>query len=141
MSKFTCTCGHVISDTLCPNEVTGWLLSNKSGESFFAAIQETIDDYLAHVAKNDIDGWRRRHFNDIYPLDVPPGHMIHDLLTSRFLQLTLATMECEKCGSVWIQRTPDMNQYQGYSPNESGNARSKLLGFNVASKKRSDEIA
>jgi hypothetical protein len=27
MSKFACTCGHVISDVQCPNEVTGWLLS------------------------------------------------------------------------------------------------------------------
>jgi hypothetical protein len=139
MSKFACTCGHVISDVQCPNEVTGWLLSDKSGESFFTTIHQTIDDYLQHAEKDDIAGWRRKHFNDIYPSDISAGSMIHDVLTSRFFDLTLATMECEQCGRIWVQRTPDMNHYHGYSPDDNDDSRIKLLGYNEASGPTSTE--
>ena len=133
MSKLACTCGHVISDVQCPNEVTGWLLSDKSGVAFFTAIHDTIDDYLQHAERGDVAGWRQKHFNDIYPLDISAGHMIHDVLTSRLFDLTLATMECDQCGRIWVQRTPDMNHYHAYSPDDSDNVRIKLLGYNEAS--------
>jgi hypothetical protein len=130
MGKFACTCGHIISDVQCPNDVTGWLLSDKSGESFFNAISDTIDDYMRHAANDDVDGWRNKHFNAMYPPDISAGGMIHDVLTNRFFDLTLAVMECDKCGRIWVQRTPDMNKYHGYSPDDAADARAKLLGYN-----------
>jgi hypothetical protein len=130
MGKFVCTCGHAISDVQCPNEVTGWLLSDKSGETFFNAIAETIDDYLRHAANGNVDGWRKKHFNETYPSEVSAGGMIHDVLTSHFFNLTLATMECDECGRLWVQRTPYKNQYHGYSTDDAPDARIKLLGYN-----------
>ena len=132
MGKFACTCGHVISDVQCPNEVTGWLLSDKSGESFFDLISETIDDYLRHAASDDVEGWRQKHFNEMYPSDISAGGMIHDVLTSRFFDLTLATMECDNCGRLWVQRTPDVNRYHEYSADDDAESRAKLLGYNEA---------
>lgn len=132
MGKFACTCGHVISDVQRPNEVTGWLLSDKSGESFCTSISETIDDYLRHAAEDDIHGWRNKHFNDMYPADISAGEMIHDVLTSRFFDLTLATMECDECGRLWVQRKPDVNHYHGYSTDDGAGSRTKLLGYNEA---------
>lgn len=132
MGQFACTCGHVISDVQCPNEVTGWLLSDKSGESFFNPISETIDDYLQHVANDDLQGWRAKYFNDKYPHGISAGKMIHDVLTDRFFALTLGTFECDKCGRLWFQQTPDMNHYHGYSPDDDPDARTKMLGYNEA---------
>ncbi len=51
MSKFGCTCGNTISDVHCPNEVTGYLLSDKSGEEIFNLICSTIDDYMNIVLR------------------------------------------------------------------------------------------
>jgi len=130
MSKFACTCGHIISDGQYPNEVTGLLLSNKSGESFFEAISDTIDDYLRHAANSDVEGWRKKHFNEMYPPDISAGGMIHDVLTSRFFDLTLATMECDECGRLWVQRSPDENHYHAYSADDDAKSRIKLLGQN-----------
>jgi hypothetical protein len=132
MGKFACTCGHVISDVQCPNEVTGWLLSDKSGESFFNAISATIDDYLRHAANDDIDGWRNKHFNEMYPPDISAGGMIHDVLARRFFDLTLAAMECDECGRLWVQRTPDTDRYRAFSPDGDADSRAKVLGYNEA---------
>ncbi len=129
MSKFLCTCGNVISDVQCPNEVTGYLLSDKSGEEFFNCICSTIEDYMEHAAANNIDGWRRKYFNEHYPTGESAGSMIHDVLTDAFFGLTLATMECEKCGRLWIQTRPDVNHYQAYSP-DLPSERTKVLGYN-----------
>lgn len=123
----------MISDVQCPNEVTGWLLSDKSGAAFFTAIHEAIDDYLQAAERGEIAGWRRKHFNDTNPLDLSAGHMIHDVLTSCFFGLTLATMECERCGRIWVQGAPDTNHYHAYKPDDSDDGRVKLLGYNQAS--------
>ena len=130
MSKLGCTCGHVISDAQSPNEVTGWMLSDKSSEVFFDAICETINDYQTHASADDIAGWQKKHFNEQYPQNLSMGDMIHDVLTSRFFNLTLATMECDCCGRLWVQQTPGTNHYHGYSPDIDGESRRKLLGYN-----------
>ncbi|QDU39412.1 hypothetical protein Mal4_37570 [Maioricimonas rarisocia] len=132
MSKFGCTCGNVISDVQCPNDVTGWLLSDKSSEEFFSAISDTIDAYLQHLADGDADGWRRKHFNNVYPSDLSGGSMIHDVLTGLFFDRTLKTMECDRCGRLWIQDKPDGNEYHPYSPDCDADARTKMLGYNTA---------
>jgi hypothetical protein len=129
MSKFGCTCGNTISDVQCPNEVTGYLLSDKSGEEFFNLICSTIDDYMQHRAANDVDGWRRKHFNEHYPAVESAGNMIHDVLTSAFFELSLAAMECDKCGRLWFQTRPDVNLYRGYSVDQP-DAPVKMLGYN-----------
>ena len=133
MSKFGCTCGNVISDGEFPNEVTGWLLSDKSGEAFFDSMTETIDDYLRHAACGDVAGWRRKHFNEIYPEELSAGNMIHDAILARFVNLTLAAMECDKCGHLWFQSKPCENKYSGFKPDVAAEERLKVLGFNSAS--------
>lgn len=130
MGKSACTCGHIISDVQCPNEVTGWLLSDKSGESFFRSITDTVNDCLQHAADSDLDGWRGKHFNELYPTDVSVGDMIHDVLTSQFFDLTLAAMECDECGRMWVQQSPGMNHYHGYSADDPPAARAKVFGYN-----------
>jgi hypothetical protein len=134
MPKFGCTCGNVIFDVECPNEVTGYLLSDKSGEEFFNLICSTVDDYLKHRCANDVEGWRRKHFNDHYPADKSAGNMIHDVLTNAFFGLTLTAMECEQCGRLWFQTNPDVNHYCGYSLDHP-DARVKMLGYNRTDQK------
>ena len=136
MGKLGCVCGNVISDVVCPNEVTGWLLSDKSGEEFFNQIDSVIDDYLKHAAAGNTDQWRQKYFNELYPNDVSAGGMIHDVLTSKFFELTLSAMECDECGRLMIQQKPDVNKYDGYQPDNS-DSRNKMLGYNKAAEQTS----
>lgn len=138
MGKLGCVCGNVISDVVYPNEVTGWILSDKSGEEFFNEINQVVDDYFQHAVGGKIQEWRKKYFNDTYPSDISPGEMIHDILTSKFFDLTLAAMECDKCGRIMVQEKPDVNKYNGYKPDES-NSLNKIFGYNKAGLKTTPE--
>ena len=129
MGKLGCVCGNTISDVVCPNDVTGWILSDKSGDQFFDSIDTIINDYLKHAAEDNIDKWTSKHFNETYPTGISPGGMIHDVLTSIFYDVTLAVMECDECGRIMIQQKPDVNKYLGYKPDDSV-PRTKVLGYN-----------
>ena len=131
MSRFKCNCGHIISDSLSPNEVTGWLLSDKSGEFFFDKIDSVIDEYLEYKSQNKLAEFKLKYFNDIYPDDINAGGVIHDILIRYFRALTLAVMECKNCGSIWIQRTPDENFYLRYLLQDNIEGKKYVLGFNV----------
>jgi len=130
MSKFGCTCGHVISDVSVPNEVTGHVLSDKSADVFYRDISEVVADFLKHQSDGRIADWRGKHFNDIYPKDEPPAEMIHDVLTGRLMDVTLAVLECDNCGRLWIQEAVGVNKYRGYSPDDEVGSRMKVLGLN-----------
>ena len=128
MSKFGCKCGTVISDVVCPNEVTGSVLSDKSHDKFFGDVCSIINDCIEHDRRGDISGWMKKHFNDMYPKDLPVGEMIHDAIHSLHCGLTLAVMECDKCGRLWIQRKVGENHYREYVPGSPDQI--KVLGFN-----------
>ena len=138
MSRFRCTCGHIISDTMCPNEVTGDVLSDRSGELFFEAIASVIDDFFAHFRADRVSEWRAKHFNDCYPKDLSPGAMLHDALHSVYLDLRLAMMECDQCGRLWIQKAVGQNDNMGYSFDGSGH-RPKILGLNRSATNKAEQ--
>lgn len=131
MSKFGCTCGHVISDVVVPNEVTGWLLSDKSGEFFFDKMVSVIDEYSEYQAKGKETEFRLKYFDETYPDDINPGGIVHDILTSYFFSLTLDVLECKNCGNIWVQKHPDENFYLKYSPQGNEKDKKQVLGFNV----------
>jgi hypothetical protein len=130
MGKFGCTCGQIISDGLIPNEVTGSILSDKSADRFYENLSEVVTDFLTHQSQNQLQDWRTKHFNDVYPQDLPPGEMIHDILFGRLMSLTLEVMECDNCGRLWIQEAVGVNQWRGYSPDDAAESRMKVLGLN-----------
>lgn len=128
MSKLGCSCGHVISDVQVPNEVTGTLLSDKDGHDFFDFIDAATSDLLQHLESNNLAAWRAKHFNDIYPTNVSPSEMLADVIHSRFLDCTLALMECDACGRLYIQRAPGVNRYRGYEPERDDGGTPHVLG-------------
>jgi hypothetical protein len=128
MSKFACKCGNIISDVVCPNEVTGSVLSHKSHDKFFDDVCSIINDCLDHDKRGAMGAWMKKHFNDMYPKDLPMGEMLHDAIHARHRSLTLAVMECDKCGRLWIQSRVGENHYQEYVPGSQD--QTKVLGLN-----------
>lgn len=70
--------------------------------------------------------------SDGYPKNESLGVMLHDAIHSRHCSLTLAAMECEKCGRLWIQRRVGENFYREYVPGVEDQI--KVLGFNQEAK-------
>ena len=62
MSKFECSCGYIISDSQSPNEVTGWLLSDKSSDLFFDNIISVIDESVEYKSKANETEIRSQNF-------------------------------------------------------------------------------
>ena len=131
MSKFGCSCGHIISASQSPNEVTGWLLSDKSSEFFFDKMISVIDEYVEYKSKGKEIEFRGKNLNEMYPNDINVGGMIHDILISYFFSSTLDVLECKNCGNLWVQRNPDENFYLKYSPQGNTDDVKHLLGFNL----------
>ncbi|MBT5021103.1 MAG: hypothetical protein HON04_20420 [Planctomicrobium sp.] len=130
MGKFGCTCGNIISDVIAPNDVTGFVLSDKSSEIFCESISDVIGDFFNHFNADTIEEWRAKHFNEMYPTSEPLGEMIHDVLFSRLMDVTLGMFECDECGRLWVQESPTVNKYKAYSPDDPLGERAKILGLN-----------
>lgn len=138
MGKFGCSCGNIISDVAVPNEVTGFVLSDKSFDLFSNSISNVIDDFFTHLSSNSLEQWKAKHFNEVYPADVQPSGMIHDVLTDRLMEITLGMFECDSCGRLWIQENPTKNKYRGFAPDDSAESRVKILGLNQSSDQTDD---
>lgn len=128
MSKFACKCGNTISDVQCPNECTGVILSDKSEDKFLQEVGDIIEGFLACRARGELDEWRIKYFHEAYPKDLPGSTMIHDALFQKYLGLILRTLECDRCGRLWIQRGVGENCYREYLPAAQDGV--KVLGFN-----------
>ncbi len=131
MSKFTCKCGHIISNVICPNEIEGSLFSDKSEEKFFEGMSDIIDGYLKCQDKQEVKNWKKMYFTDGYPIDISPASMIYDAISNKFHKLTLIIMECEKCRSLWVQKSAGENFYREYKPVKNNGV--KVLGLNEVS--------
>ncbi len=136
MSKFGCSCGHVISDVEAPNEVTGALISDKDEHAFFELLEATALDFLEHLKANNLAAWRAKHFNEIYPTDAVPAELLADAIYSRFLDHTRAVMECDACGRLYIERVHGSNRYRGDDPelDPTGDETPHVLGPVVSAK-------
>ncbi len=134
MSQFGCLCGATIYDVEGPNEVTGRILSDKSSDKFFTDLCSIIEDCVEHDKRGDLGGWRKKYFNHFYPKDLPISEMLHDVIHTLHVNLTLDMMECDECGRLWIQEGVGKRKYQEYIPGSQD--RKKVLGFNQDEEQR-----
>ncbi len=134
MSKLGCTCGNVIWDGLVPNEVEGEILSNKGYHRYFDSMSEIIDDFLTHFQAGRLPDWRKKHLDPIYAENVTPGEMLADILQSAYTDLTLAMLECDQCGRLWVQKAVGENHYRPYAF-DGEEPRFKVLGLNCRGSK------
>ena len=137
MSRLTCECGAILSDTIYPNEVTGDIISNKGYDAFSYFIEQVAEDFIKHRDAGDLEPWITKHFNKHYSRSCTPGQMIGDAVTHFFQNRTLDVWECDNCGSLLVQRSSGENRYTTYSPDKESN-RMKVLGDNIIEEANKD---
>lgn len=125
MSKMACLCGSVISNTLCPCPSEGWILRDEDQECYYDTASRDIAAFFAAIHSGRRIEWIADYFSPQYPSDESDESdetVIYDIIAHHRRQIVLALAECEKCGRLWIQCEPDVNQYRSYSPDEPGYA-------------------
>jgi hypothetical protein len=60
VSKFSCTCGHVIRDQTDYLPYKGQVLKDQDHEAFFASTADALVEYLAGVRSGDLTEWQRK---------------------------------------------------------------------------------
>ena len=122
MSKMVCLCGGLISDTVCPCPTEGWILRDQDQEGFYETTSRDIAAFFAAVQAGRRNDWIVEYFSRQYPCDVSDEGIIYDIIAHHKRQVVLSVAECERCGRLWVQRGPEINEYRSYSPDVQGYA-------------------
>jgi type III secretory pathway component EscR len=117
MSKFKCTCGNVISDTVYPSKTEAWLYTEEDGEIFETEIEERFYEFLKSVLDGKRQEYIEKYFDtQYYPADIKDNEVISDSLTQLLRKYTMSICECENCGRIHVQKKPGINEYISFSP-------------------------
>lgn len=122
MSKMACLCRGIISDTLVPCPTEGWILRDQDQEDYQDAVGRDIALFFAAVRAGRRDAWIREFFSPQYPDEVGDAGVMTDIIGVHERRFTLSIAECERCGRLWVQRSPGENSYRSFVPDEPGYA-------------------
>ena len=126
MSKLACTCGHVIVDQAGSLPFKAHLFADADTDEPFDETAELIARCVA-LPPDERREWLTARFGPRYPAAQPLGAVVDDFMASVVFRLDRHAYECERCGTVWIQRAHDEPRFQPYPPapgNERGIFRS-----------------
>ena len=119
MAKLACTCGHVIVDQAGSLPWKAHLYADQDADTLFDDTAGLIAECAA-MAPDERREWLAAHFGPGYPAGQPLDAVVTDLMASTILPLTRHAYECERCGTVWIQRARDGERFQPYTPAPGG---------------------
>jgi hypothetical protein len=122
MSKMACLCGGVISDALCPCPTEGWILREQEQETFQEVVGKDVTAFFTAVRAGRRDAWIVQFFSPQYPTEVSDEGIITDIMSYHHRRFMLSIAECEKCGRLWVQRSPGENSYRSFAPDQGGYA-------------------
>ena len=120
MSKLGCKCGHVIRDQTERIPYKACLLASVDYRRFFDKLSREIQVYIEAFESQNLEEWMERHFNKCYPRNLGHGDILHDLLSSQFIERSLDVYQCDACGRIWIQKDQISNEFESFSPDHDG---------------------
>ncbi len=124
MSKLSCTCGHVIVDQAGSLPFKAHLFADQDVDALFDETAELIAE-VAALPPHQRQEWLAARLASQYPPTQPFEEVVADVMASAVFPLTRHLYECERCGTVWIQRAADDQRFQPYTP-VPGNQRGIL---------------
>lgn len=117
MSRLGCACGHTIVDQTTPLAFKASFLTDSNGEEFFDWLVDETQSYVEAVQRDTVDVWLldRGYGVDYVALKLSHGHVLHDHIHTRHLELKRDMYVCTKCGRVQIEHAQP-NMFNSYSP-------------------------
>jgi hypothetical protein len=120
VSKFGCTCGHVIRDQTDNLPYKGQVLKDQDHEAFFAGTADTLVEYLAGVRSGDLAEW---HSKWPFLRGKTDEHVAWALLGWFWRKFKVDVYECEQCGRLWVQEGTESQRFIPFIPEEASAAR------------------
>lgn len=115
VGKFSCKCGHIISDVSYPSENNFFVISEKSLDAVNERLEKMVSDVLM---KKSIE--YSKHIIDVmgkeYPEDTPINSFISDCLMLEMNSCVRSLINCECCGRIHLQKEIEKNEYQSFFP-------------------------
>ena len=118
MSKFLCSCGHIIVDQTDHLPYKGEILKDEDQEEFWETITKGFTEFLELAVINKRQEWIDKSFGAGYPKDLDNESIISDFLSRTDIQYMVRLYECEICGRLWIQEGTQKNHFVSYSPDD-----------------------
>lgn len=115
MSKLTCTCGYVILDQSDLLPYKAELFADQDSERLWDGAADEIADYVGQTVPS-----RRRWLADRLDFrgagDPSMADAVFHILVSVAAPLRREMLECQNCGTLWLQAAPGDTRYRGYAP-------------------------
>lgn len=127
MSKILCGCGHLIRDQADGLPYKAGLYPDTDTEALWDGIVSAATSLLKALRTGERLRWMKEHFLPGYPENVSDDGMLADAITDVTLGLKRDVYQCELCGRLYIQASPQVNTFAVFAP-ESPDARDCLRG-------------
>ena len=120
MSKFGCTCGHVIRDQTDYLPYKGQVLKDQDHEAFFAGTADALVAYLAGVRSGDLAEW---HSKWSFLRGKTDEHVAWSLMGWFWRKFAVDVYECEQCGRLWVQEGTESQRFVPFTPEDASSGR------------------
>lgn len=99
MSKFRCTCGHVIVDNGRFDHIKGLILRDQSFDVAYEQPSATVAEFFRAV----LEGKRKEWIESFYgrpDFDIPDSSVVFDIMYHARHRCGLDVYQCEACGRI-----------------------------------------
>jgi hypothetical protein len=114
MAKLGCTCGHVISDNTDNLPYKAYFLPDEEVYSTLDIFGGEVAEFLEARERGKQIQWLQEHGG------LPRDLTLKRILSRSFLHPIFGAgrmmYECERCGRVWLEASPNENHYLSYVP-------------------------
>jgi hypothetical protein len=120
VSKFGCTCGHLIRDQTDYLPYKGQVLKDQDREAFFAGTADALVEFLAGIRSGDLSDW---HCKWPFLRDKTDEHVAWSLMGWFWRKLAVDVYECEQCGRLWVQEGTKSERFVPFTPETPSSGR------------------
>lgn len=105
MSKFRCTCGHIVVDSGQSEHIKGLVLRDQSFDVVHDQPSETAAEFIRAVVEGRRKEWVEKFYGRPY-FEISDSSVVFDIMSYARDRAALDIYQCEACGRIFIEREP-----------------------------------
>ena len=118
MGSFTCHCGYIIRDTVCPCPPSGTLMWEPEHDALGETALKDVESFLNALRDGTRDEWVRNYFLTGYPLDVSDAMVIDDIYSRASDNKGKSVYQCPECERLYLQKRLYENEWSCFEKAE-----------------------
>lgn len=101
MSKWPCTCGHIIADSTDYLPYKGYFRADQDQDEYYSVIDQ-LAEFIHAREIGEQERFFARHYGGKPPTKTDVKDVITSILARSRSRLERIMYECEQCGRLWI---------------------------------------